>query len=328
MKSLLSVVILTAMLFLSGCDAGQRGFDLSADGKINVDRLRPGAIEIIRAGLADENPIIRSHAIEIVSATGTKELVSIVAKLLKDDLVPVRFAAAIVVGDMQYLAGEYAVRRLLNDKDGNAKIAAAYALTKLGKGNYSDIVRTALKSKDQTVRANATMLLGKLGDKSDIELLYRVRRRSDSADKVRIQALEAIAMLGDEKVYGAKSLYLLISENADDKVMGIRILGALDTAEAKNAIKTMLYEDIPEVRLCAAEQLGRLGDTSGRPEVVEYFKRISQNRDEPSIANSMATMAIGRIGGGALTVYLPRLLRSRSKLIRLIAAQSVLLLTQ
>jgi len=254
--------------------------------------------------------------------------VPIVAKLLKDDLAPVRFAAAIVVGDMQYLAGEYTVRRLLNDKDGNAKIAAAYALTKLGRGNYSDIVRTALKSKDQTVRANATMLLGKLGDKSDIELLYRVRRRSDSADKVSIQALEAIAMLGDEKVYGARSLYLLISENADDKVMGIRILGALATAEAKNAIKTMLYEDIPEVRLCAAEQLGRLGDTSGQPEVVEYFRKISRNPDEPSIANSMATMAIGRIGGDALTVYLPRLLRSRSRLIRLIAAQSVLLLTQ
>jgi len=328
MKSLLFVVILAAMLFLSGCDAGQTGFDLSADGKINVDRLRPGAIEIIRDGLADENPIIRSHAIEVVSATGAKELVPIVAKLLKDDLAPVRFAAAIVVGDMQYLAGEYTVRRLLNDKDGNAKIAAAYALTKLGRGNYSDIVRTALKSKDQTVRANATMLLGKLGDKSDIELLYRVRRRSDSADKVSIQALEAIAMLGDEKVYGARSLYLLISENADDKVMGIRILGALATAEAKNAIKTMLYEDIPEVRLCAAEQLGRLGDTSGQPEVVEYFRKISRNPDEPSIANSMATMAIGRIGGDALTVYLPRLLRSRSRLIRLIAAQSVLLLTQ
>jgi len=45
MKSLLFVVILAAMLFLSGCDAGQTGFDLSADGKINVDRLRPGAIE-------------------------------------------------------------------------------------------------------------------------------------------------------------------------------------------------------------------------------------------------------------------------------------------
>ena len=328
MRKLLFVVILTAVPFLSGCDAGRTRFALSADGKINVELLRPVAIEIIRDGLADENPIIRSHSIEVVSATGTKELVPIVAKLLKDDVAPVRFAAAIVIGDMQYLAGEYAVRHLLNDKDGNAKIASAYALTKLGRGNYSDIVRTALKSKDQTVRANATMLLGKLGDKNDIELLYRVRRRSDSTDKVRIQALEAIAMLGDEKIYGSKSLYLLISENADDKVMGIRILGALGTAEAKNAIKTMLYEDIGEVRLCAAEQLGRLGDTSGLPEVVEYFRTISRNPDEPSIANSMATMAIGRIGGDALTVYLPRLLRSRSKLIRLIAAQSVLLLTQ
>ena len=95
MISLLSVVILTAMLFLGGCNAGRTGFDLSADGKINVDLLRPGAIEIIRDGLADENPIIRSHAIEVVSATGAKGLVPIVAKLLKNDVAPVRFAAAI-----------------------------------------------------------------------------------------------------------------------------------------------------------------------------------------------------------------------------------------
>jgi len=328
MKSLLSVVLLTSLLFLSGCDTGQSGFELSSEGKVDVDLLRPGAIEIIRAGLADENPIIRSNAIEVVSETGTKELLPIVAKLLKDELAPVRFAAALVIGDMQYLAGEYAVRRLLDDDDGNVKLAAAYALTKLGRGRYSGLVRTALKSKDQTVRANAAMLLGKLGDKRDIELLYRVCRDSDSADKVRIQALEAVAMLGDEKVYGSKSLYLLISENADDKVMGIKILGALGTSEARNAIKTMLYEDIEEVRLCAAEQLGRVGDTSGLPEVLDYFKKISRSFDEPSIANSMATMAIGRIGGDALTAYLPRLLRSRSKLIRLIAAQSVLLLTQ
>ncbi|HIJ67625.1 MAG TPA: HEAT repeat domain-containing protein [Planctomycetes bacterium] len=328
MKILSGVLILTVILFFVGCDSGRGAFEISADGGINVSVLKPEAIEVIRGGLADENPIIRSNAIEVVSETGTRELLPIVAKLLKDEVAPVRFTACIVIGDMGFSGGEYLLRRLVNDRDVNVKIAAAYALTKLGRLDYGEIIRSALKSKDQTVCANAAMLLGKMGSSSDIDLLYNVVRDPESSDKVRIQALEAIAMLGDEDIYGAKSLYLLISENSDDKIMGIRILGALGTSEAKDAIKTMLYEDIWEVRLCAAEQLGRLGDPSGRPEILEYLRNVSRDFDEPSIANSMATMAIGRIGGDSLTEYLPRLLRSRSKLIRLVAAQSVLLVTQ
>ena len=329
MRSLLFVITLSAIVFLSGCDEGQAKFGVSAgDEQISVDHLRYRAIDIVRDGLVDESALVRSHAIEIVSTTDTKELMPIVTKLLKDDFAAVRFTSAVAVGDMKYSAGEYAVRRLLNDKDGNAKIAAAYALTKLGKGDFSDVVYRAIESKDQTIRANAALLLGKLGDKKNVQLLYRVLRDSDSTDKVRIQVVEAIAMLGDERIYQSKLWPLLISKYADDRVMGVRGMGALNTTDARNAIKTMLYDDVQEVRLCAADELGRLGDASGEAEVIEYFKKISRNPDESSMANSMATMAIGRIGGEALTKLLPGFLQSRSKLIRLTAAQSVLLLTR
>ena len=328
MKNLLSVVILTAILFLSGCDAGQTEFDLSADGKINVDRLRPGAIEIIRDGLADESPIIRSYAIEVVSATGTKELVSIVVQLLKDDTVEVRFAAALAIGDMRYLAAQYSLRRLLNDTNENIKIGAAYALTRLGKGDFRDIIRRLTKSKDQTARANAVMLLGKLGSKGDMQLLYQTLRALDSDDKVKIQAVEALATLGDEKIYQSKCWPLLISKYADDRIMGIRAMGQLGTAEAKNAITTMLYDDIVEVRLYAAGQLGVLGDTAGQDEVAVYLSQNLQNKNEWSVAGDTAVAAIGQIGTDTLAKLLPVFIDSPNKLIRLSAAQSVLLLTQ
>ena len=328
MKNLLSVVILTAILFLSGCDAGQTEFDLSADGKINVDRLRPGAIEIIRDGLADESPIIRSYAIEVVSATGTKELVSIVVQLLKDDTVEVRFAAALAIGDMRYLAAQYSLRRLLNDTNENIKIGAAYALTRLGKGDFRDIIRRLTKSKDQTARANAVMLLGKLGSKGDMQLLYQTLRALDSDDKVKIQAVEALATLGDEKIYQSKCWPLLISKYADDRIMGIRAMGQLGTAEAKNAIQTMLYDDILEVRLYAAGQLGVLGDTAGEDEVAVYLSQNLQNKNKWFEAGDTAVTAIGQIGTNALAKFLPVFIDSRNRLIRLSAAQSVLLLTQ
>jgi HEAT repeat protein len=40
-------------------------------------------------------------------------------------------------------------------------------------------------------------------------------------------------------------------------------MGALGTKEAKEAIQTMLKDDIAEVRLCAADELGKLAIPAG-----------------------------------------------------------------
>jgi hypothetical protein len=53
-----------------------------------------------------------------------------------------------------------------------------------------------------------------------------------------------------------------------------------------------------------------------------------QNKDEWSVAGDTAVAAIGQIGTDALAKFLPVFIDSRNKLIRLSAAQSVLLLTQ
>ena len=106
---------------------------------------------------------------------------------------------------MDYSAGEYAVKPLLNDSNPNAKIAAAYALARIGKKQHALQIQEALKSKDQTVRANAALLLGKLGDKKYLPALYEVIRHNDSTVDTKLQAVEAIAMLGDEKIYRNKN---------------------------------------------------------------------------------------------------------------------------
>jgi HEAT repeat protein len=317
------------VVLVGACTESQTQLRISDEtARIDLERLGVRAVDIVREGLADESPIIRSYAIEIVSVTGTKELVPIVVQLLKGDIVEVRFAAALAIGDMRYLAAQNSLRRLLSDTNENIKIGAAYALTRLGKGDFSDIIRRSTKSKDQVVRANAVMLLGKLGRKGDMQLLYQTLRALDSDDKVKIQAVEALATLGDEKIYQSKCWPLLISKYADDRIMGIKAMGQLGTAEAKNAIKTMLYDDILEVRLYAASQLGRLGDSSGESEILAYLRQNLQNKEERSLAADTAVTAIGQIGTDALSKLLPVFIDSRNKLIRLSAARSVLLLTQ
>ena len=122
------------------------------------------------------------------------------------------------------------------------------------------------------MRANAALLLGKSGKQEGIRYLYWTLQRSDSADKVVLQAAEAIAMLRDKRIY--EPLWTrLISAYADDRVIGISAMGALGTEEARNALITMLDDPVPEVRLAAAEQLGRLGDPIGEPEVLEVIEK-------------------------------------------------------
>lgn len=327
MKWFSSIILLSAVFCMYGCTESTSSPSIIRtipEKTVDVQTLKKAAIEIISEGLTDENAYIRIHSIEVISGENLKEMMPRVTELLKDRSVPVRFASALAIGDMKYGAGEFAVASLLDDSDENVKIAAAYALVKLGRAGYDGIIRKALSGGNQTVRANAALLLGKIGNKNDVPYLYEVIRDMESADKVKIQAIESLAMLGDQSVYRNKLWPMLISKHPDDKIMGIKGMGILGTVEAKDAILTMLDDEIPEVRLCAAEQLGSLRNRRGQSEVETFFAGKVPYSTETAVAYSMATSAIGTIGGPGLTKYLPELLQSRSKVVRVQAARSVL----
>ncbi len=292
---------------------------------VSVNSLKQQATRIIREALANDNPLIRVNAIEVVASTKQIKLMPNVQRLLKDKFVPVRFAAALAVGDLQYSLAAGEVVQLLQDENKNVKIAAAYAMSKLGSPGSFELLRKAIASNDQTVRANATLLLGKSGDKSVIKFLYWTLQREDSDDRVRFQAAEAIAMLGDERIF-PKLWAMLISTYADDRVMGIRAMGALATVQTRNALITMLDDDILEVRLAAAEQLGMLGSSTGELEVLDVFaKNLTAGLDKNGLerVNVLTALAIGRIGTAPLTNFLPQLLKNQSKSVRIAAAKAV-----
>ena len=66
-------------------------------GTVRVRPLVPKAMKIIQQGLIDRDPRIRVKAIEVVATTKQTQLMPKVQQLLKDDYVPVRFAAALAV---------------------------------------------------------------------------------------------------------------------------------------------------------------------------------------------------------------------------------------
>jgi HEAT repeat protein len=291
-----------------------------------VEELEYKAIRIIRDSLADNNPRIRANAIEVSASTQQLQLMPKVQRLLKDDFVPVRFAAALAVGDTQYHLAKNILRELLSDPDENVRIATAYGLYKLGWPVGFELLSKSITHEDQDIRANAVMLLGKTGDSRALQFLYEAKDSVDSEHKVRIQAAEAIARLGDKRIY-PKLWAALISYYADDRVIGIKAMGALGTKKGKNALLSMLDDDILEVRLAAAEQLGMLGYAEGEPEVLDVFEKkliLEMDRDSAERVKVLTALAIGRIGTPALTELLPGLLNDNSKFVRLTAAKAVL----
>ncbi len=316
--------IITAIIFISGCEPLEQP-SYTQPKRTSVYGLREKAVNVIHQGLADPDSLIRTHAIEVVSRTASTEFMPKVVSLLKDDFVLVKFAAAITIGDMKYSTAKTNLENLLADENQNVQIAAAYAMAKMGRNSSAKIIRNATKNRDQTIRANAALLLGKLDDPAAIELLYQTLYDKSSSAKVRFQTVEAIAMLGDEKVY-PKLWTMLISAYADDRVMGVRAMGALGTIKARNALLSMLDDAVIEVRLAAAEQLGAMGDKTGQKEVLDYFTRRPKyiSKLEVERKNVLAALAIGRIGTTKLKAFLPKLLSNESKAVRLAAAQAVL----
>lgn len=321
-------MVVVMLLGVFGCNSRQANArSSSALSSVAVQTLKPRAMEILRSSLKDENPYLRAPAVEVVVQTGQKEMMSEITQRMDDSTVAVRFAAIVAAGDMQCFGCEQAVRKHLTSEDENIRLAAAYSLYKLNDVSSHAVLRQGLNHADSTVRANAALLLGKLGNKENIPLLYGLLKDQTADDKVRIQAVESIARLKDVRIYRGKLWALMISEYADDRVMGILGMAELGTVDAKNAIATMLTDDVPEIRLIAAEQLGRLGDTSGHDEIAGYLDKLA-TLNQSDFGTVTAVRAIGRIGTPELIAYLPKALNSDSAIVRLTAAQSVLLLAR
>jgi len=251
-----------------------------------------------------------------------------VQRLATDQVPRVRFATALAIGDLEYGLGRSTAEQMLSDQDENVRLAALYATVRLGSTENLEMLRGALNSENQTVRADAAILLGKTADKSaeTRRVLWWTLGREGAPDKVIFQAAEAIAMLGDERVY-PKLWTMLISRFADVRVMGVRAMGALGTSEARNALITMLDDDLPEVRLAAADELGALGETTGERVVLDILRKRPASAADPRARERMdvfSAVAIGGIGTPRLIKFLPGMLRHESKAVRLAAARAVL----
>jgi len=313
-----------AVLFVAGCEDSSQSM-LGDFGVSSMVSPRAEANRIIENALADTDPVAKVNAIEVIATTGQVKFMPQVQRLMQDEYTPVRFAAALAVGDLKYASAKNSASRLLKDKDINVVVAASYAMGKLGSTEYFEVIRKALDNNDQTVKSNAAFLLGKTGDRRSLELLKSVQEDENISDKARFQILEARARLGDEQVL--QRLWAIVySAYADDRVIGIRALGLLGTSKARDILVTKLDDSVLEVRLAAAGQLGKLNDRIGETEVLDAFEQnlnAGMDREAVERVNVLIALAIGELCTPDLEKILPKLLKNESKFVRIAAAKAV-----
>jgi len=319
-----ALLLVCLAVFVFGCEDSSESM-LGDFYVTDVTTPEAEAFRIIQNALADTNPLAKVNAIEVIATTGQVKFMPQVQRLLQDEFTPVRFAAALAVGDLKYSYAKNPVSRLLKDKDVNVIIAASYAMGKLGSTEYFEVIRKALNSNDQTVKSNAAFLLGKTGDKSSLNLLKSVQEDENTSDKARFMILEARARLGDEEVL-QKLWAIVYSAFSDDRRMGIIAMGLLGTSKARDILVTKLDDNVLEVRLAAAGQLGRLRDRIGEEKVLDVFDKnltAGLDREANERANLHTALAIGEICTPALEKNLPQLLKNESKFVRIAAAKAV-----
>jgi HEAT repeat protein len=333
------LLMLIPFVLFCGCasneeNAANQGeaFESQSDStsSLQADNLNETAALIIQKLLASASPQERAAAIETAASipqSAGRRFMPEVQRLLADEYVPVRFAAAVAMGDTVFRPARNDVLGLLKDEDQNVRMAAVYASSKLIPGATTEAIRVGLNSTDLRVRANAAFLLGKTGNQANLPFLYEAIKDETSDDRVRLNAAEAIARLGDNKIY-QRLWAMLISAYADDRVFGVRAMGALNTAQARDALLTMLKDDIVEVRLVAAEQLGGMRDITGEKVVLDAFDGVNglnqaQDKEERARVLTLCARAIGQIRTPALKKFLPELLKNEAVPVRLAAAGAV-----
>jgi HEAT repeat protein len=328
-----SLFLAGALSFLTGCQSAHREVGYTPVEQQterrppveNVMPLDPALQEAARKELATEaaaqDPIIRVHAIEAereaIGADGTADYL----RALNDPAPVVRYAGAMVVGELRLKVARGTIAGLVDDKNAFVRIGARFALHRLGDYTYSHDFETFARDADPHIRGMTAMVLGRMGETSAIKILTVLRRDPNPA--VRQQASEALWRLGD--MVGAEDLAGLVkSHYRDDQMVGILGLASTHNPSIGENIRPEISGIDMDVKLVAARGMAMLG---GGTYDLGYPIAMDGARETDPKLRVLAALALGAIGRTDEQPVLRGLLTDPDPDVRIAAAAAILQLT-
>ncbi len=333
MTRLRRLAMIVAMCYFSSGCASSGSFDSAEQVKPLADR----AFAYLRAAIQyDYNPAVRVSAVEALKSVGGDRALPWIRSALLDGHAAVRFAGCMAVGELRDSLSIGTLRERLTDEDQSVRVAAVYALYRLGFAEHVAKLSTFLLNAEKPmVRRHAAMALGRLSDINSIQLLARAMTDRDAG--VRQQVLEALAMLGNAEAK-QELVFMTNSGVGAEEVFAISALAStmdrryIDTFRYKLETGTHL-----ETRLAAAKGLGMLGFDDGYDIAVRALKtsrpRINDPSDSPAgqilRVRQLASLALGAIGRSDALAPLSKLLnRSNDPRVQVSVAMAILEIAQ
>jgi len=274
-----------------------------------VSGAAPGLLEHRAQGLLQaalgypHNPIVRVEAVEALQSSGDPSVLAWIRTALLDEHAAVRFAACVAVGVLRDDLADGVLRDLLSDDDASVKVAALFARHRLGfTEDTGKMAYYLLEHRDATVRRNAALVLGLLGERGAVKVLARVMRDPDKG--VRQHALEAMARLGNREA--AQELAFMTNAGiGSEEVFALLALSATGDPRYVDTFRYKLATAIHlETKLAAVRGLGLLGYDDGFDLAVRSLgqtRATVNDPDDPPAGQvlrirQMAAAALGAIG--------------------------------
>lgn len=225
---------------------------------------------LMRAAESD-SAATRANALEAMANVMDADAGPELTEALDDASPAVRFAAAMGIGDVRYAPARDKLARMAEDKqaepDRRVYVAVLYALYELGERGYVSPLGDLLFDREAEVRADAAMVMGRMGEPSAIAPLKALL--ADEQDPaVQLQVVEALAKLGDDRSAALLEAYTK-TPFVDEQLVAIPAMADIGGSRARSLLRELLAErHPPRVRVAAAGGLGRLGWT--HEDVYDY----------------------------------------------------------
>lgn len=326
--AMLPVLMAALLLALMLGSPAHAQFDREA--RLEARRMLEGAYEValdeIERAAHGDDAALRANAIEAMQPVPSAAA-ELAERGLDDPNPAVRFSALVTVGELELVELSEAALMLRDDPQPSVRAAALYAGRACGRDVDLTPLANMLAARDPSVRSNAAMLLGLLGDGSAAPMLKELahapmpRVSAVRQALVRIQIAEALVELGEDGALDALRAGAY-SHHDEVRVLAVQALGRTGDRQMEAALAQLVTSDEPiELRLAAAEALARMG---GVGEAGLTVMREGAGWDDPPV-RAQAAFCLGHVvHPAALGPLLTLLAEDDSAQVRLSAAAAVL----
>jgi HEAT repeat protein len=273
------------VLALCGCDASPRTQKNSRPvPAVVTETLHTRATTVLREGTRSDQAIVRANAIEMMESE-TELLRDAILRGVVDPNEGVRFVSVMALGKRRLCGSIRMVRPLLDDPSPSVRAAAIFSLVVCGD---EDVDQTPLAgmvlSQNRATRANAALVLSEIGNPTAKPLLREAMKQpllGDNAEAIRTSELglaAALVRLGDRRqLEMIRAAFFAPASQGELTALASQMAGRLNDRTLVPAMGALAMasgprQAGPELRLIAAEALGRIDSEMAMPGLAaEYY---------------------------------------------------------